>query len=364
MDNYNSALADAAAADKELYEAFTKHLSAYDRLRQAGLDEVKPFSLPENRNSYGRASLSFANMIKSIDNKRHYETGYAVKNQRMLPDCSLSSIATVCYQGLPYSYSECTSRLMFPDSTLVNRKSFEDVFKAVFDGDADVGVVPVENSTAGGINDVYDLLLKYDLYITGNYIKRISHCLAGTPDSELSSIKHVHSHPQAIMQCKKYLETSGYRTVNEINTAVAAQKIAQNGDKEAAAICSEDAAKMYGLKILKTQINDFSINATRFASISATLCTSLHHTMTSIVFSIPHETGSLNETLSVFSYYGINLTSIYSRPDTSNSWKYMFYVDFEGNLLHSDVQSILNQFQAEMPFIKVLGSYSTQCDTL
>lgn len=265
-------------------------------------------------------------------------------------------IQTVCYQGLPFSYSEAAARFLFSEKTLIHNKTFEGVFKDVYDNFADVGVVPIENSTAGYVNEIYDLLLKYDLYVNFNYIKKIEHCIAGTPNSNYEDIKEVYSHPQAIMQCREYIDKHGFRAVNDANTAVAAQRIMQLNNKSIACICSPEAANHYGLKIYEKQINHKE-NYTRFGAISKYLLSEKCHNRISIVFKIPNNAGALNKVLSIFSNHNVNLSSIYSRPDLNNPWKYLFYLDFEGNILKDDIIDILNQLREDLPFIKVLGSF-------
>lgn len=265
-------------------------------------------------------------------------------------------VNTVCYQGLPYSYSECAAKALFKDKNMVYKETFEDVFKDVYDGTADIGVVPVENSTAGYINEVYDLLLTYDLYINYNYIKKVDHCLAGIKDAALDDIEEVYSHPQALMQCKEYIKKHEFKVKNEINTAVAAKKIFDMNVKNAACICSVEAADNYGLKVFEGDINPRQ-NYTRFGAVSKNLMVNENHNRTSIVFSVPHEVGTLNNVLSMFSYYHVNLSSIYSRPDLKSPWKYLFYLDFEGNILTLEIKEILNNLKNKLPFIKILGSF-------
>jgi len=265
-------------------------------------------------------------------------------------------VNTVCYQGLPYSYSECAAKALFKDKNMVYKETFEDVFKDVYDGTADIGVVPIENSTAGYINEVYDLLLTYDLYINYNYIKKVDHCLSGIKDAALDDIEEVYSHPQALMQCKEYIKKHGFKVKNEINTAVAAKKVFDMNVKNAACICSVEAADNYGLKVFESDINPRQ-NYTRFGAVSKNLMVNENHNRTSIVFSVPHEVGTLNNVLSMFSYYHVNLSSIYSRPDLKSPWKYLFYLDFEGNILTLEIKEILNNLKNKLPFIKILGSF-------
>ncbi len=262
----------------------------------------------------------------------------------------------VSYQGLPFSYSEITSKKLFKNAVLINKETFEDVFKDVHEGNTDIGVVPIENTKAGYVNEVYDLLLKYNLYINYGYIKKIDHCLAGTPNSKIEDVKEVHSHPQALMQCKDYLKNNNLKMVNEINTAVAARKIKDMEDKTTACLCSVEAARHYGLKILKEKLNPKE-NYTRFGAISKDLLAEENHNRISILFKVPHEAGALNHVISIFAKNNLSLTSIYSRPDMNSSWKYLFYLDFDGNILDDSVLSMLNKLSKELPYIKILGSY-------
>jgi len=266
-------------------------------------------------------------------------------------------VKRVSYQGLPFSYSEITSKKLFKNAMLINKESFEDVFKDVHKGNTDIGVVPIENTKAGYVNEVYDLLLKYNLYINYGYIKKIDHCLAGIPNSNIEDVKEVHSHPQALMQCKDYLKNNNLKIVNEINTAVAAKKIKDLKDKTTACLCSVEAARHYGLKILKEKLNPKE-NYTRFGAISKDLLAEKNHNRISILFKVPHEAGALNEVISLFAQHNLSLSSIYSRPDMSSPWKYLFYLDFDGNILNDCVLSILNKLEKELPYLKILGSYS------
>ncbi len=265
-------------------------------------------------------------------------------------------VKKVSYQGLPFSYSEITSKTLFNNAALVNKESFEDVFKDVHEGNTDIGVVPIENTKAGYVNEVYDLLLKYNLYINYGYIKKIDHCLAGTPDSKLEDIREVHSHPQALMQCREYLKNNNLKIVNEVNTAVAAKKINDLKDSTIACLCSVEAAKYYGLKILKEKLNPKE-NYTRFGAISKDLLAEKNHNRISILFKVPHEAGALNEVISLFAKNNLSLSSIYSRPDMNSPWKYLFYLDFDGNILDNSILSMLNKLKEELPYLKILGSY-------
>ena len=256
---------------------------------------------------------------------------------------------TVYYQGVPGAYQELAARALFPQ--------WEQVFQSVRDGVADVGVVPVENTTAGTVSEVYDLLLAYDLSINKSYIKKISHCLAAVPGAALADIERVCSHPHALPQCHAFISEHGLEAIEVANTAIAAQSVQQKGDKHFAAICSREAANRYGLTILAEGINDLKHNETRFIAVSRKLTSLSADNRIEIAFRIPNVAGSLGRVLDVFTHYGIDMTSIYSRPVKDSPWCYVFYVDFTGNMQEHAVRALLYQLHEELPYIKVIGSY-------
>ncbi|MDO5548008.1 MAG: bifunctional chorismate mutase/prephenate dehydratase [Eubacteriales bacterium] len=264
---------------------------------------------------------------------------------------------SVCYQGLEASYQEAAVKALFPEAHRYHLKTFEDVFLEVSEGRADAGVVPIENSTAGTINEVYDLLEKHGLYISHSYIGRISHCLAACEGASLDTIKTVHSHPQALRQCHYYIQEHDLAEVEESNTAIAADEIAKSGDITRAAICSEEAAERYGLNIIQSNINDGDFNQTRFIAVTRGLSAKKEDNRVSLILIIPHVTGSLYAALSVFSDYGLNMTEIHSRPLANMPWNYCFYIDFAGNILNEDTRTMIYQLTQEIPVVRILGSF-------
>ena len=225
------------------------------------------------------------------------------------------------------------------------------------DGKADIGVVPVENTTAGTVSEVYDLLLDYDLYINRSYIKKISHCLAAVPGTQLEDVKRVCSHPHALPQCHSFISEHDLEAIEVANTAIAAQNVQKKGDKSLAAICSQEAAVRYGLDILAEGINDMQHNETRFIAVSRTLTCQPEDNRIEIAFHIPNASGTLITVLDTIAHYGIDMTEIHSRPLKDSPWCYVFYVDFTGNMRDHAVQSLLYQLHEELPYIKVIGSY-------
>lgn len=270
----------------------------------------------------------------------------------------LEAPKTVVYQGLPASYQFQAARHMFPNAEAVGHvATFEDVFRAVANGKADTGVVPVENSSIGTINEVCDLLVKYDLYISHSHINSIHHCLAGCQNATMETVRQAYSIDPALDQCQQYLKDHALERCKAANTAVAAQQVRDWNDPTRAAVCSEDAAKLYGLKILAAAINDDKTNQTRFIAISRNLSSQPEDNRVSIIFTLPHQQGTLSSALSMFSDHNISLTEIHSRPLPETPWRYRFHVDLEGSLACENVRSLVYQLSEELESFRLLGSY-------
>lgn len=226
-------------------------------------------------------------------------------------------------------------------------------------GEADYAVLPIENSTAGIVSDIYDLLAEYDdIYIVGEQIIRCEHALMGLPGTELSGIQTVYSHRQGLMQCRRFLEE--HREWEQIaleNTAVAAAKVKRDGRKDQAAIASPYAALVNGLEILKKNIYSNKNNSTRFVIVSRRAVFRKDADKISIGFEIPHESGTLYSMLSHIIYNGLNMTKIESRPIPGQNWQYRFFVDFEGNLEDAAVRNALVGIRREAVKMRVYGNY-------
>lgn len=263
----------------------------------------------------------------------------------------------VACAGVTGSYAEKASNHLFPLADVKHYKQFEDVFEAVNKGEAPFGVIPVENSTAGSVHEAYDLIMKYKFYVVGEYSLKINHCLCACENTKYEDINDVYSHPQALSQCSKFLKDFGFTGVNFTNTAAAAKYVAESGKKDIAAICSLDAAKKYGLKVIKTDIQNISDNKTRFIVISKKLVIENNADKVSLIFSVPHTTGSLYRILGRFSMAGLNLTKIESRPIANGDFKYNFYVDLIGNIKDEGTLDLLCALYSELPGFKFLGNF-------
>lgn len=265
----------------------------------------------------------------------------------------------VVYQGVEGAYAQQAMFAFFgEDVNHFHVERWRDAMDAIAEGMADYAVLPIENSTAGIVNDNYDLLGEYDNYIVGEQIISIQHALLGTPDAKISDIRTVYSHPQGLMQCAKYLdEHRDWQQISVLNTAVAAKKVAEEKDKTQAAIASTLAGRQQGLKILDEGINRSINNSTRFLIVTNQPIFCRDAKKVSICFEVTHESGCLYNVLSHFIFNNLNMCRIESRPIPDRNWEYHFFVDFEGNLNDSAVKNALRGIREEALNLKILGNY-------
>ncbi|MCS6964889.1 MAG: prephenate dehydratase [Thermoflexus sp.] len=264
----------------------------------------------------------------------------------------------VAFQGEPGAYShEAALGFFGSDLELLPCRTFAEVAQAVEAGRAEFGILPIENSTAGSINAVYDLLLDRDLRIWGEVILPVRHCLLAPPGTLLSDIRVVRSHPQALEQCARFIERHGWEALAAHDTAGSARMLAERPEPGIAAIASRLAAERYGLVILAEGIEDDPENATRFFIVSTREPARAERNKTSIVFSTRHVPGALHACLGEFAARGINLTKLESRPRRGRPWEYVFYVDFEGHWQDPPCREALLGLLQRASFLKLLGSY-------
>ena len=265
----------------------------------------------------------------------------------------------VVFQGTDGAYSQAAMHKFFSkDVNSFHVQTFRDAMEAIEEGSADFAVLPIENSSAGMVSEMYDLLEEFENYIVGEVILPINHYLVGTENTTLESIERVYSHPQALMQCSKFLDRHGsWQQIGAANTAVAAKKILNENDPTQAAICSEHAAEIYGLKILEEKINHNHNNSTRFIVVTNQKIFLKKAQKISICFEVAHESGSLYHLLSHFIYNDLNMTKIESRPIEGKTWEYRFFVDFEGNMGDAAVKNAIRGLREESKSLKILGNY-------
>lgn len=269
-----------------------------------------------------------------------------------------TSKCRVVFQGAEGAYSQAAMIQYFWEGVnCFHVDTFRDAMLAIDEGSADFAVLPIENSSAGIVSEIYDLLVEFENYIVGEQIIPINHCLLGCAGTKISDIKTVYSHAQSLMQSAHYLQEKGWQQISMKNNAFAAQKVAEDKNPTEAAIASEYAAKVYGLEILEKGVNDLKENSTRFIIITNQKVFSKDASKISLCFEVNHESGALYHALSHLIYNGLNMTKIESRPLEGRNWEYRFFVDFEGNMEDSAVKNALRGLREETRNMKILGNY-------
>ena len=265
----------------------------------------------------------------------------------------------VVFQGVEGAYSHAAVRMYFgEDADAYHVEKFEDTIRELERGQADYAVLPIENSTAGFVITNYDLLSRYDNYIVGEIYVPVDHVLLGVPGASVSDVKTVYSHNQALMQCSEYLDSHGdWNQVSVLNTAAAAKKVMEEGDKTQAAVASRTAGELYGLAELKTSISNERGNTTRFLVLSREPVYEKKASKVTVTFEVPHVSGSLYKILGNFIFNGVNMRMIESRPIPDKPFEYRFFVDIEGNLSHAPVHNALAGILAEASSMTILGNY-------
>ena len=265
----------------------------------------------------------------------------------------------VGFQGESGSYSESSARIQYPDPnySFIPFRSFRELFDGVENSVVDLAVVPIENSTEGSINETYDLLVEKPLYAIGEIYQKIHHCLIIDKNSSIDEISVVYSHPQALAQCRKYIQKKHLESIPMYDTAGSVKFIKETHNTSAAAIASKHAAQIYDMKVVEEDIEDNSNNFTRFLIISKSYDMKADDNKISVIFSIPHAPGSLYSVLQEFALRKINLTRIESRPTKNIPWEYYFFVDLEGNVNDDKISASLLSVKSATIFFKLLGSY-------
>lgn len=263
----------------------------------------------------------------------------------------------VAFQGEPGAYSEQAVFEYFGKVETLPCESFEAMFDAAACGKSDVALAPIENSLAGSIHQNYDLLLRHNLHIVGEYFLRVRHCLIVNPGVKKEKIKKAISHPQALGQCAAYLRGHGIRAEQVYDTAGSVKMLKESGARDTAAIASRRAAELYGMQILEEGIEDNPENYTRFLAVAREAVMPEADAKTSIVFTLKNQPGALFKALSVFALRDIDLTKIESRPLQGKPWEYLFYIDFIGSVRDEVSRRALEHLGEYALTLRVLGSY-------
>ncbi len=301
--------------------------------------------------------------LMSISRKLQYQQLVEAGALGRLPFIRIDDLdkksARVVFQGTEGAYGQAAMRQFFgEDVNSFHVRTFRDAMEAIEEGAADYAVLPIENSTAGPVIEMYDLLDEFENYIVAETILPIVHSLSGLPGTRLADIRRVYSKTEALMQTSRFLdEHSEWQRISVVNTAIAAKKVLKDQDISQAAVCSAYAAKVHGLEVLVDEINDDADNSTRFIVVTNQKVFLKDASKISIRFELPHQSGSLYSILSHFIYNDLNMSKIESRPIKGRPWEYCFFVDFEGNLEDAAVKNAIRGLREEAQNLKILGNY-------
>lgn len=270
-----------------------------------------------------------------------------------------ASKTLIGFQGEHGAYGDVAARTYNNDLVPLPCRDFTDVFEGVEQGYLDLGIVPVENSSGGAVTQVNELLIKKNLRVVGAVKLRINHCLLELPESNWREIRIVYSHPQALLQCRNFLNRHKIEARPYFDTAGAAQMLTRERPKTSAVIASHLCAELYDLEVVKENIQDYKNNFTRFLVLAKKDQECLGNKC-SLIFSTPHRAGTLFSVLEIFAEKGINLTRIESMPDRNDPGNYVFFLDFQRDDIHNQIESILETVGEKTAMLKYLGCYTEE----
>ncbi len=360
MDELKEYRSNIAEIDKKMAELFEQRMK-----NCKGIAEYKQKNGLSVRDPKREDDLIAANKaLISDDDIRSYYVNFLKNNISLSCDYQemIMNGMRVSYSGVEGAFAYIAAKKMFPKARLLAYGDFTDAYRSVERGEADCAVLPIENSLAGEVGTVMDLMYSGTLYINQIYDLPVSHHLLGVPGASIEDIKVVMSHPQAINQCGKYIRKHGIAVETAENTAVAAKLIAQKADKSIGAIASEATAQIYGLDILDHDIQDSGINSTRFAAFSRSQNShdnniKYENESFILVFTVKNEAGALASTLNIIGAHGYNMRSLKSRPMRDLQWNYYFYIEAEGNINTQNGKDMLRELSALCAGLKLVGTY-------
>ena len=361
------------AIDKEMLALFEKRMDVAKQVGAYKKERNLPIFVPEREKAviksrvnglenpeYSELTADFFTHIMQLS-RRLQATGDAAPIVELAQE-----EPRVAYLGRPGSFSEEALFKFFPRARqAVAAETFAGIFNHLKENRVDYGVLPIENTSTGTITEVLDLLCAHDFYIIGEAVLKVSQNLAALPGTKLSDVRRVYSHPQALAQCSDFLGTlSGVQRIPLESTADSAHFVAAQTDGQSAAVVSKRAAALYGLAILKEGIQGNDINTTRFVVIAKQKRNDPNANKISLVFTLPHKSGSLHGVLSCFAEHGLNLLYIESRPLPSRNFEYSFYTDFAGTPGGAEEEKALDEIKKLASSLRVLGVYPAAEESL
>ena len=341
--------------DSKMAELFVKRMRAcemvYEYKKELGLpilDQRREDAVIEKNSAMIEDDVLKGYYIDYIKNLMSISRAY---------QCRMQSGLKVAYSGVEGAFAHIAAGRIFPDSNRVSYRDFKSAYDAVVNGEADVAVLPIENSYAGEVGQTIDLIFTGGLFINGIYELEIHQNLLGIPGATVDEIKKVTSHPQALSQCHEYIKLKGFDTEEANNTAVAAKPVAEMNDKSLGAIASVETAEIYGLKVLEANINKSGENTTRFAVLSKVRAISHPFSNSVLMFTVKNEAGSLANAISIIGKYGYNMTALRSRPLKKHSWQYYFYIEIDGTTDNEDGQKMIEELNKVCDKLKIAGTF-------
>ena len=363
MDMLQSARKAINEIDKEMAELFVKRMQASAQVGQYKLSRGLPVYDAEREAEVIRRNSAlvedealrayYVNFLQTcMDLSKSYQS-------------QLQHGLRVAYSGVEGAFAFIAAKRIFPEGKLNSFGDFKSAYNAVVNGECDCCVLPIENSYAGEVSQVIDIMFKGNLYINGVYDLEITQNLIGVEGAGRGDIKTVVSHPQALMQCAEYIKKRGLKTVEFNNTALAAKYVAEQGDKTIAAIASEDTAALYGLEMIEKNINESNNNTTRFAVLSrvekkADVDDSSMQSI--LMFTVKNETGALAKAISIIGESGFNMRALRSRPMKKLLWQYYFYVEVDGNAHSKKGEEMLKALSSCCDRLRIVGTFAHETE--
>ena len=355
-DKLNEAREIINRVDSQMAELFTERMRAaemvFEYKKEFGLpisDSKREEAVIENNSVLIKDSVIKGYYIDYIKNLMAISRAYQYRMQNGLK---------VAYSGVEGAFAHIAAGRIFPDSNRISFRDFKSAYDSVVKGEADVAVLPIENSYAGEVGQTIDLIFSGSLFINGIYELEIHQNLLGVESSTVDDIKKVTSHPQALGQCHDYIKFRGFDVEEANNTAIAAKTVAEMNDKSLGAIASVETAQIYGLKVLEANINKSGENTTRFAVLSKVRAESPSLTSSVLMFTVKNEAGSLANAISIIGKYGYNMTALRSRPLRKHSWQYYFYIEIDGTTDTEDGKKMIAELNNVCDKLKIAGTFA------
>ena len=356
MDELDIARAAINEADKEIAEQFERRMRAVRLVAEYKRERGLPIYDAEREEAVIKQNSA---LIKDKEKEPYYVDliGNLMRISRNYQSAIISGVS-VAYSGVEGAFTSIAAKKLFPDGRRVPCRDFAEAYGAVVSGDCECAVLPIENSFAGEVGAVIDLIFTGPLYINDVFDLTVRQNLIGVPGTTEQTVRTVVSHPQALSQCAEYIDARGYETREYSNTARAAEYVAEQKDVTLAAIGTAEAAELYGLNVVSRNINTSVDNTTRFAVLSRTENKSgADDNSFMLVFSVKNQAGSLAEAINVIGKYGYNMTSLHSRPMRDLPWQYYFHVECEGRIRSAGGAVMLSELSAICDKLKLVGSY-------